>query len=231
MQSLSTRVTCFWFGLCLCGCLASCSGGNRDYRQGPDPADPSVVYDEPFIMVSGYKTYNGAAFDKCKLCLDKNVKLVLPDSATKVIYDSEPNELVLYMEKGASHGSHHSESNWPIPKARKNMGCAVKSEKGCLLIGTFGEFSYMEGAEYMKLVVHVPKDAEVERRPGLIGGRGGRSGSERLPGSINPGPGEAKPLLTEKKTEQSACWLAPSKEDGWHEIPVEPDLERNAARE
>ena len=89
MQSLSTRVSFFWFGLCLCGCLASCSGGNRDYRQGPDPADPSVFYDEPFIMVSGYKTYNGAAYDKSKLCLDKNVSLsfpiLLPRSSTTAI--------------------------------------------------------------------------------------------------------------------------------------------------
>ncbi len=182
-------------------------------------------------MGSGYKTYNGAAYDKSRLCLTKKVKLVLPDNATKVIFDSDPGELVLFMEKRVSHHSHHRESNWPVPGARKYMGCAVKLEHGCLLIGTFGEYGYMEGGAGMKLAIHVPKDAEVERRPGLIGGLRGRAGSERLPGAINPGPDEAKPLLTEKKTEPSPCWLAPSKEDGWHEIPVEPDRERHAARE
>jgi hypothetical protein len=220
-----------WIWLCLSVCIGSCAKGQRDYQLGPDPADPSVFYYKPSVMVSGYKTYNGAAYDKSRLWLGEKVRLVLPDAATRVIADCEPNELVIYMEKEVAHHSHSHESNWPIPGARKNMGCAIKLEKGCLFVGTFGEGSYMEGGQSIELVLHVPKDFEVERRPGLVGGFRGKAGSERPPGLINPGPGDARPLLNTLHPVRPGCWIAPPNEDGWHEIPVVPDLERRAARE
>src|SRR5262249_7570631 len=133
-------------------------------KKGIDPDDPSVVYDEPFVMNSGKKTYNGKAYERTGLWIDPKTTLVLPDKETEVIRVEEENAVLVFLEKWMSHKSHRRESWWPIAAGRSKMGCAVKLEKGELLIGTFGEYCYLEGSNSIRLVVHVPAKVKVVRR-------------------------------------------------------------------
>jgi len=194
--------------------------------EGIDPKDPSVVYDKPFRTVSGRFNYNGKAYDRASLWIDPKTKLVLPDAHTEVIRNDDANAVVISMEKRMTHYSHGGDDYWPISKHRSRLGCAVKLEKGNLMIGTFGEYSYLEGSESLRLVIQVPANVEVIRRAGLIGGMGGRAGSERPPELINPARGEPKPALTKTKESRPEFWLPPQVEDGWHEIPAVADRER-----
>ena len=38
-------------------------------KAGIDPRDASIVYDQPHQMNSGFKAYNGIAYDKAALCV------------------------------------------------------------------------------------------------------------------------------------------------------------------
>jgi hypothetical protein len=109
------------------------------------------------------------------------------------------------------------------------LGCAVKLDKGALLIGTFGDFGFMEGSVSMKLLALVPQGIEVEQREGLIGGYGGRAGATRPRTAINPARGEPKPALTKSVNGTPPRWLPPTVDDGWHEIPALPDVGRRAS--
>jgi uncharacterized protein (TIGR03067 family) len=201
----------------------------RERTAGVDPMDASIVYDVPHRMNSGFKAYNGRAYDRAALCVDPKVKVVLPDKATVVEQHGQADVLLIYMEKRAVIRAH-----FPRPASiaayRKTMGCAVKLEKGALLIGTYGEFGFLEGGTSMKLLVLVPPKVEVERRVGLIGGYGGRAGSERPPTAINPTRDDPKPALTKSKEGMPPCWLPPTVEDGWHEIPAVADVERRVSK-
>jgi hypothetical protein len=117
-----------------------------------------------------------------------------------------------------------------IGEYRKNLGVAAKLDKGELLIGTYGEYGFLEGSVSMQLLVLVPPKLEVARRAGLSGGYGGRAGSERPEGALNPARDEAKPALTESKEGTPPRWLPPAKEDGWHEIPASPDTSRRFSK-
>jgi hypothetical protein len=203
---------------------------SKDHKKGIDQDDPSVVYDEPHVMNTGFKIYNGRAYDRASLWISPQTKLVLPDEATEVVRYDEANAVVIYMEKRMEHHMHIDKSVWPVSGSRPHMGCAVKLEKEYLLIGTFGEFGYMEGANSMRLVVKVPSKVEVTRKAGLVGTNGWDAGSERSPALINPGPDEPRPALTKKKDGHPESWLPPTVEDGWHEIPAVADRERRAEK-
>ncbi len=190
--------------------------------------DPSIVFDTPWLMNSGARAYNGTAYDVAALQIEPDRKVVLPDSATVVERSDQADVLLVYMAKSAWILAHYSESV-SIAEYRKTMGCAVKLEKGALLVGTFGEYSFMEGAVSMSLLVLVPPNVEVERRAGLIGGPGGRAGSQRNPNAINPAHGDPKPALTKFKEGTPRRWLPPTAEDGWHEIPAVPDVDRRVS--
>src|SRR5262249_50842638 len=164
-----------------------------------DPNDPSVVYARPFVQIKGFKTYNGTAYDRACLWIEPKTRLVLPDSATEVVRYDAPHTVTIYMEKRINHHSHHGDDLWPIPKDRPAMGCAVKRENGALVIGSFGEYGYMEGGVRLRLLVQVPREVEVSRKAGLVGGLGGLGGNERSPGLIDPAPGEPRPTLTEQR--------------------------------
>jgi hypothetical protein len=222
----------------LCGCAAEpkpAEEANRDpkdRRRDVDPHDPSIVYDTPFTMNTGRKTYNGKAYDRASLWIDPKARLVLPDKNTEVIRTDDPSTVVIYMEKRISHMSHHSGPDWwPIPSQRPNMGCAVKLEKGSLLVGTFGEFSHKEGSVRMRLVVDVPDKAEVIRKAGLIGDRENFAAADRSPKFINPAPDDPRPALTKKQEGRPEVWLPPVVEDGWHEIPAVADPKRRAEKD
>jgi uncharacterized protein (TIGR03067 family) len=201
----------------------------RERMAGVDPMDASIVYDKPHPMNSGYKAYNGQVYDKAALRVEPKLKVVLPEMATVVERHDQTDVLLVYMEKSAHIGAHLTRSV-SIADYRKTMGCAVKLEKGALLIGTFGEFGFLEGGASMKLLVLVPPGVEVERRAGLIGGYGGRAGSERAPTAINPTRDDPKPALTKSKEGTPPCWLPPTVEDGWHEIPAVADIERRVSK-
>src|SRR5262249_17268054 len=151
-----------------------------------------------------------------------------PEEASVARHD-EADEVIVYMEKSMHLGCHldHSVS---IKDERNEMGCVVKLEKEGLFIGSFGEYSFMEGACWMKMVVIVPSKVEVERRMGLLGRPRRRSGSEPQPSFINPTRSDPKPALTKTREGRSECWLAPKVEDGWHEIPAVADRERRASQ-
>jgi hypothetical protein len=102
--------------------------------------------------------------------------------------------------------------------------------KGELLIGTFGEFGFLEGSVSMRLLVLVPPKVEVEQRVGLIGGYGGRAASERDPKAINPTRDDPKPALTKSEVGTPLRWLPPAVEYGWHEIPAVADTEWRAGK-
>jgi uncharacterized protein (TIGR03067 family) len=201
----------------------------RERKAGIDPMDASIVYDRPFWMNSGFKAYNGKAYDKAALGVEPKLKVVLPDKGTIVEQHDRADVLLIYMEKRAVIRAHFPRPV-SIAEYRKTMGCAVKLEKGALLLGTFGELGFLEGARSMRLLVLVPPKVEVERRVGLIGGYGGRAGSQRAPTAINPTRDDPKPALTKSKGGTPPCWLPPTVEDGWHEIPAVADVERRASK-
>jgi uncharacterized protein (TIGR03067 family) len=201
----------------------------RERKAGIDPMDASIVYDEPWQTVSGFKAYNGKAYDKVALCVEPKAKIVLPEKATMVEEHDQAGVLLVYMEKRADIHAHFPRAV-SVADYRKTMGCAVKLEKGALLIGTFGEFSFLEGAVSMRLLVLVPPKVEVERRAGLSGGYGGRGGSDRPKNAINPTRDDPKPALTKTREGMPGCWLPPTAEDGWHEIPAAADVDRRMSK-
>jgi hypothetical protein len=154
------------------------------------------------------------AYDKTGLWIGDHKKLVIPDVSAKVVQDSQPGEVLIYMEKEVSHHHHPPQSEWPIPAARRGMGCAVKLEGGSLLIGAYGKSGYKEGANNIQLVIHVPKDVEVERRPGLIDDGSRRAGDERNPAVQNLGPGGCE-TSSQRETRGVPCLLAGADEGRW----------------
>jgi hypothetical protein len=190
-------------------------------QKGVDPNDPSVVYDEPWRMIRGFFAYNGKAYDKTCLWVEPNVKLVLPDQLITVERRQENNVVAIFMEKRGDN-RFHVQQDVDFVERRKEMGCSVKLEKGALMIRAFGEFSYKEGAFQMTLKIIVPEKASVEQRAGLIG--------ERPLIAINATDDEPRNPLTKKSEMRADCWLPPSGEDGWHEIPAAHDKERQAAK-
>ncbi|HEV8062758.1 MAG TPA: hypothetical protein VGP68_22955, partial [Gemmataceae bacterium] len=199
----------------------------REREAGIDPKDASIVYDRTHLMNGGFKAYDGNAYDGAALRVDPKLKLVLPDRATVIERHDDAGLVLIYMEKHSHFGAHvrHPVS---IANFRKEMGCAAKLDKGALLIGTFGELGFMEGSRNMKLFVVVPRGMEVAQRAGLSGGYGGRGGATRPPGAINPARDEPKPALTKPANGSPPAWLPPTAEDGWHEIPALPDVQRRA---
>jgi uncharacterized protein (TIGR03067 family) len=101
----------------------------RERQAGVDPKDASIVYDRPRQMNSGFKAYNGKAYDLAALRVDPKVKVVLPERATVIERHDQAGVLLVYMEKRARIGAHLAR---PVSIAdyRKTMGCAVKLENG-----------------------------------------------------------------------------------------------------
>jgi uncharacterized protein (TIGR03067 family) len=200
----------------------------RELEPGVDPLDASVVYDKIKRMNSGFMNHNGIAYDKSALLLEPKSKLVLPDQATVVGRHDKGDAILIYMSKRAQTGFQLRRAA-SVLDYRDKMGCAVKLEKGDLLIGTYGEFSFFEGNVSMSLLVLLPPNVEVERRAGLVGGYGGRGGGDRLKDAINPARDDPKPALTKTKQGTPDVWLPPTIEDGWHAIPAVPDVGRRAS--
>jgi uncharacterized protein (TIGR03067 family) len=201
----------------------------RERGAGADPRDASVVYDPPKQMNSGFKAYNGKAYDVTALRVGPGAKVVVPDEAAVVGRHDQAGVLLVCMEKRAHIGAHFNHAV-SVADYRKKMGCAVKLEKGELLVGTFGEFGFFEGSVTMRLLVLVPPKVEVVQRAGLNGRYGGRAGSERDPKAINPGRDDPKPALTKSEDGTPPRWLPPAVEDGWHEVPAVADAERRAGK-
>ncbi|HYV39250.1 MAG TPA: TIGR03067 domain-containing protein [Gemmataceae bacterium] len=200
----------------------------RDVGKGVSRNDPSIVYDEPFPMNTGFKSYNGKAYDKAFLCIGPKTKLVLPDKNTEVGQHDLADVVHIFMEKRASIGGHFAFPT-SITTYRNRLGCAVKLEKGAILIGSWGEYGFLEGAVAMRLLIMVPPKVDVERQVGLIGGYGGRAAQDRAPEMINPTRDDPKPALTKTKKDTPDCWLPPTAEDGWHEIPAVTDTSRRVS--
>ena len=78
----------------------------REKGAGVDPNDASIVYDRVFQMNSGFKAYNGRAYDVAALAVGPKAKLVLPDKATVVEKHDQEGVVLICMEKRASIGAH-----------------------------------------------------------------------------------------------------------------------------
>jgi hypothetical protein len=172
--------------------------------------DCSVVLSERFGKVE-----NGSAFDRAAVDLGNARKVVLPHDVV-VRRTSAATEVRLFMKKTLAFGGHPPE-RMSIRDARKNMGCAGKSEGDALLVATYGEWdSRIEGGADMKLVVVVPEDVEVEQRKGLSGPD---SAGQEWHGQY----------LTRPKAAHGGWWYGPaSPADGWTAVPDVPDADRTA---
>jgi uncharacterized protein (TIGR03067 family) len=201
----------------------------RAIEPGVDPLDASVVYDNVKRMGTGFMLHNGKTYDKAAVFLEPKAKLVLPDKATVVGRHDQGDVVLLYMAKRIQMGFHVSHPV-SVLDYREKMGCAVKREKDALLIGTYGEFGFLEGNVSMALLVLVPPNFEVERRAGLIATYGKQSGAPRSKDAINPARDDPKPALTKTKEGSPGVWLTPVVEDGWHAIPAVPDVERRVSK-
>jgi uncharacterized protein (TIGR03067 family) len=201
----------------------------RDVSEGVSRNDPSIVYDRILEAYAGFKNHNGSAYDKACLCVDPKAKLVLPDENTDVGRHELTDVVHVFLEKRSFIGAHFAYPT-SIAISRSRLGCAVKLENGALLIGSFGEYGFLEGSNSMRLLVLAPPNMPVERRVGLIGGYGGRAGAERPKELINPERTDPRPALTKFKKDNPDCWLAPTAEDGWHEIPAVADPERRLGK-
>jgi uncharacterized protein (TIGR03067 family) len=201
----------------------------RERQAGVDPKDASVVYDEPWQMNSGFRAHNGQAYDVAALLIDPKQKVVVPKRAALVERHDAPDVLLVYMQKRSFIRAHLPRAS-SVLDYRSKLGCAVKLEKGELLVGTFGEFGFLEGSVSMRLLIVAPRKLDVEQRAGLSGGYGGRAGSERPAGAINPARDDPKPALAKSKEGTPPRWLPPTEEDGWHEIPSVPDGKRLSSK-
>jgi uncharacterized protein (TIGR03067 family) len=195
----------------------------RELEPGVDPLDASVVYDKIKRMNSGFMNHNGLAYDKSAILLAPKTKLVLPDKATVVGRRDKGDAILIYMAKRAQLGFQVRRPA-SVLDYRDTMGCAVKLEKGALLIGTYGEFSFFEGNVSMSLLVLLPPNVEIEQRAGLVGVFGG------FGNALNPTRHDAMPTLKKTKQGTTDVWLPPRAEDGWHAIPAVPDVEQRVSK-
>ena len=199
-----------------------------ELKAGPDPLDASVVYDRIHLMNSGFTAKTAWLTTRPPWPLARMSKWCCPIRIPSSRRNHQADSVLIYMENRVQIGAHltHGVS---VTDYREKMGCAVKLEKGALLIGTFGEFSFLEGGTSMKLLVLVPAKVKVEQRVGLIGGYGGRAGSVRPPTAINPTRDDPRPALANSKEGTKDCWLPPTAEDGWHTIPAVADVQRRGS--
>jgi hypothetical protein len=196
----------------------------KEPKKGIDPNDPSVVYDEPYVMNTGFKIYNGKAYDKCSLCVAAARTLVLPDKSTLVEQNGKVDVVSIYIEKDVHASSHGDVSFDMVTINRHKMGCAVKVQKERMLIGTFGQWGDRHSYRNMRLVVVAPTKMKVTRGEGLIGEPEERKGPDAFSGGLGS-------PLKKTKAELPNCYLLPASDDEWHEIPAIADVERRASKD
>jgi len=205
--------------VCLAGVLLPSCSSNNSHPTGlsgePSADDPSIIVDAH--RAPSPEVENGTAHDRSVVDLWSANKVVLPDTAT-IRRAGEAGKVELFMAKSLSFCGHPPEP-MSIHGARKNMGCAVRSEGDALVVATFGEWdSRIEGGASMKLVAVVPHQVKVERRRGLSGPDS--AGHER--GGQNP---------TKPKNAPDGYWYGPaSPAEGWTMVPTVPDPERTASK-
>ncbi len=157
---------------------------------------------------------NGTAYDKAFIKIGNYTKVILPDDAA-VRHDGEQKTLQIYMKKTLSFGGHPPEPI-SIKQARRYMGCAVQTEKTALVVATYGEWHSIEGGARMRLLLVVPKEVEIEKRPRL-------SGEKSIGGDWNG------IYLTKPVEVKEGYWYGPASPGaGWEAVPAVPDLERRA---
>lgn len=185
------------------GVVVTISGCGGDGGKAPPGKDPSLVIGENFEDVE-----NGSAFDVAVADIGAHKKFVLPKNA-EVRQDGEPGKLKIYMKKTLSFMG-HPPAKMSIRLGRKNMGCAVQSEKDARVVATYGEFSTREGGAGMALLIIVPKGIEIERR-------------NDLSGENSKGHQDSKTPANE------GYWYGPSAPgNGWEALSAFPDNEHRA---
>jgi hypothetical protein len=172
--------------------------------------DRSIVIDKP---KRNGTVENGRAYDKASVDLGGAKSVVLPHNAV-VRRNDDGGVIHLFMEKKLSFGGHPPEP-MSIRDARKNMGCAIKSDGESVVVATFGEWdSRIEGGASMKLVVVVPEGVKVEQIKGLSGPD---SVAHKSDGKWLAKPPDAK----------GGYWYGPaSPTEGWTAVPESTDPAR-----
>jgi len=221
MKNTSTMLTLSLVGSLLIGCnrepnvviVDSTKPVDTDEKQAQgvpnDQAlDPSIVLSTPFGTIE-----NGTAYDKAAVAIGPYKKLILPKNAA-IRAEGEVDELQVYMRKTLSFAGHPPEP-MSIRTARKNMGCAVKSEGDALILATFGEWdSRIEGGANMRVVCVVPQGIAVEKRSGLSG-------------TDSSGQEWGGEYLSKPKEVKEGYWYGPAiPADGWKAVPAIADPKR-----
>jgi hypothetical protein len=142
------------------GCLLV---GCERAKQGGAKVDTVVIS----TRTAYPRVENGWAYHKATLPLVVAQGVVVPHDAT-LHRGGPPGRVEIFMEKAyffmGHPGSPHS-----IRDDRKSMGCTCKTEGDKLVIGTYGEWAFLEGDAAIRLVIRVPGDLKVESRRGLSG--------------------------------------------------------------
>jgi hypothetical protein len=165
--------------------------------------------------VHGLTIENGSAYEQAVVDTQGCKKVVLPHDAV-LRREGHGTKVQVFLKKTLGFSGHPTKP-MSIRTGRKCMGCATKVEGDALVLATFGEWdSHIEGGARLRVVCVVPKDLEVEQRPGLSG-----------PDSAGQGPhGErgGNPNAAEE-----ANWYGPaSPAKGWTAVPDTPDSDHRA---
>ncbi len=110
---------------------------------------------------------NGTLHETAELDISGYSSVVVPETAT-VEKRKGAGHIEIQMEKEVDfHG--HPPHPLRIEKARDYFGVASRKEGDALVLGTYGEWSSIEGGAYVRMLVVVPEEIVVLKRADLSG--------------------------------------------------------------
>jgi len=163
---------------------------------------------------------NGRAYDKASLDVTEIKAIVVPEDAL-VDPGASEGAVLIYMEKNlGEHGYGYKldENSRPImtpQHARRNMGCAFKTEGSALIIATYGEWAHKEGSAVLNLLIRVPSSLTLVKKADLSGENSVAQGEEED--------------WREKNRILKINWYGPAcPNKKWTAVPSEPDPQMTA---
>jgi len=159
---------------------------------------------------------NGTAFDKAEVDLGDIKSVVVSHNAIVKQMDGI-SKMQIYTAKTLCFFGHLSQPNQlTIHGARLNMGCATSREDDTMIIGTYGEWSSIEGGAWIDLIIVLPSGISVEKKKGLSG----------PDSSLHKVDDE---YVITPKDRVHGFWYGPASPlIGWTIVPSVPDMERTA---
>ncbi len=110
---------------------------------------------------------NGVIHETAALDLSDSAVVVIPETAS-VEEGPQNGRVEIKLEKVLAFRGHPPHPIH-IERAHGYFGAAYKRESRTLILGTYGEWSSMEGGASIRMLVVVPKKTTVLRRPRLSG--------------------------------------------------------------